>query len=57
MKVKQLKQNLKQNAMNQSKMRINLATMSRVMLDETPALEQLIQHFSWAFPLLLTVVF
>jgi len=33
--------------MNQSKMHINLATMSRVVLDETPAFEQLIQHFCW----------
>ena len=35
MKVKQFKQNLKQNAMNQSKMCINPTTMSRVVLDET----------------------
>jgi len=39
--------------MNQSKMRINLATMSRVVLDETPALEQLIQHFSWGLSLVI----
>jgi len=39
--------------MNQSKMRINLATMSRVVLDETPAFEQLIQHFSWGLSLVI----
>ena len=30
-----------------AELHINLATMSRVALDETPAFEQLIQLFSW----------